>query len=224
MALFVVTLTAGCGSLLFTNSEDDAPPPAPDASSDGPRAGDAPNEEIPLDASSDGAAADAPKDATTDEAGPRRIAFVTSGRFAIDGIAGDALDKPCKSAAQTAGLGGTFASFLSTGNGAARNRVVGGGPWYTTKGDLVASQWADLVNGGTLAHAIDVDEGGNTLPANELAWTGSNFVGQVSMTCSDWMNVGQSADVGDVHATSSQWIQFTTALCSSQHHVYCFEQ
>ncbi len=94
-----------------------------------------------------------------------KIVFITSTIFAdgnLGGIVG--ADAECQALADAASLSGTFLAWLSDslGNSPATdpNFVKSEVPYLRVDGIMVASSWADLVDGSLLA-PIEVDEQGN---------------------------------------------------------------
>jgi hypothetical protein len=94
----------------------------------------------------------------------------------------------------------------------------------------VAAGW-DALTSGTLTHAIDVFETGQTVPAGRIVevWTGTSSAGNASgMDCANWTNgtaTGGNGGVGLTTHSDRGWTQAYTQLCSrGDLHLYCFEQ
>jgi hypothetical protein len=115
-------------------------------------------------------------------------------------------DAHCQKLADAVGAAGkTWRAYLSTGSVNARDRI-GSGPWYNAKGELIASNVAELhsdankVNKQTaLTEGGAVINGRGDTPNMHDILTGSNADGTVAagMTCGDWTsNGGGSAFVG----------------------------
>ena len=188
----VLLLLAACGSAV-TPPDDDVvglpdrvdPPNPVDASPE------------PDGAPKDAGITDAPTDVLTDADGGGLHVFVTS--TTATGNLGGALgaNTTCKNLAVAAGLGGTWAAWLSdnpTGPNAI-DRVSSAGPWHLVgSGELVAQTKTDL-SSGTLKHAIDRDEKGVAVVSSRV-WTGTGTDGKYnSNDCDKWTtgNSGRTA-------------------------------
>lgn len=202
----------GCWSILDLVPADDPPAePAADAA--------------PPPAPVRDAAASRPVDA-----GPPHRVFVTSTVHPGSSLA-SAPDSACNAAAAAASLPGHFAAWLSFTGRAAKDRLVEYGPWLTTRGQLVASDKADLTK-GSVRSPITYDEHGQPFPegrSRDLAWTGTDPSGSVAgSACDDWTGGDGSLNgtVGNVTQAGASWTAdpTVTANCLSNFHVYCFEQ
>ena len=92
-----------------------------------------------------------------------RTVFITSATYngALGGVIGG--DTRCQALADAAELSGTFLAWLSdstTSPAADPDFVKSAVPYVRVDGVMVASNWADLVDGSLLA-LIEVDEQGN---------------------------------------------------------------
>ncbi|HUJ58578.1 MAG TPA: hypothetical protein VLX92_08800 [Kofleriaceae bacterium] len=150
-------------------------------------------------------------------------------------------DQLCNSAAETAGLGGTWKAWLSDSTSNAIDRLADVGPWYLVdEATEVFAGKAALVESPLVA--IDHDEYGHAIaqsnPFNvEGAWTGTLQDGTAGASdpsigqgadCADWKTAfGETAMFGNVLDTST-WTNVGAgqlALCDEeQEHLYCFEQ
>lgn len=115
-------------------------------------------------------------------------------------------DAHCQKLATAVGAGGkTWRAYLSSSSANARDRI-GSGPWHNAKGELIASDVAELHSDANkiskqtgLTEAGAVVNGRGDTPNMHDILTGSNADGTVAtdMTCGDWTNNGAgSAFVG----------------------------
>jgi hypothetical protein len=239
----------GGGALAFGDGGDPR-----DASDDGPVADDAIS---PGDGSmGDGPALDA--DAGSDGDGsdgqtlpPYRRVFITSQTHKANfgGLA--AGDNICGGAASAAGLGGTWAAWLSIAATSASSRLEHASvPYQLLDGTIVAADWTELTS-GSLRHPIDHDENDNVVsptpppymtPYTGTAWTGTNddgtSAGTAAYTCDDWtysISMGSNLYGGlaginpygeDGGATGKSWTSGPDYNCSDAYasSLYCIEQ
>jgi hypothetical protein len=163
--------------------------------------------------------------------------FVTSTGYPGDlGAAGgrvgyglDGADKLCQSAADAAGLGGSFKAWVSSSSGNAIDRITSDGPWYLVDGTTkVFNNKANLAT--TPAAPINMDENGQT-PVAASVWTGTVAGGRSTGTydgdCKGW-NWSQNYDVkgivGSSDTTGTSWTSSAvTSFCTNQYRLYCFE-
>jgi hypothetical protein len=121
----------------------------------------------------------------------------------LSGLAG--ADAHCQSLASGVGATGTWAAYLSAEGTNAKDRI-GAGPWQNIKGDVVATDVANLhsdANNLTKATALTeaslvVNGRGDTPNIHDIL-TGSNADGTLAagQTCGDWTLNGEgSAMVG----------------------------
>ena len=158
--------------------------------------------------------------------------FVTSDTWSGDhgGVAG--ADQHCQDAADAAGLGGVWVAWLSSTSRSARDQV-GPGPYVLLDGTVIATDLADLTDGG-IAHAIDLDETGTL--RSTWVYTGSTDDGtrgtntSTNGLCTDWTrgcgvcygnhfygNAGRSDQSND------DWTDRGWLFCSTSAALYCFE-
>ena len=137
------------------------------------------------------------------------IAENRTGTGNLGGIAG--ADQICQNAAQASGglnFNHTWHAYLSQEQrGAAprldaRNRI-GSGPWYNAKGQLIASNVADLHGDqqrdrNNIQRATALDARGNEIPGNQHdILTGSDSLGRaftdgIDHTCNNWTSDGMT--------------------------------
>jgi len=186
---------------------------------------------------------------TTTSQSPRKV-FVSSasttgsmsnfitipGCTGLAGIA--AADCVCRLLAGNAGLANrdNFIAWLSDTTNSARCRMMGsggtsctgsasGGPWYNTKGDLVAMDFGSLTSGILSSPILHTESGGTpTFPAQIL--TGTDTSGQTTTgNCANWSTAsgGGTEHYGNSTVTSAFWTQGTIGTGCTNGHVYCFE-
>lgn len=180
-----------------------------------------------------------PSDDTPPEPPPGKTVFVTSTTQDGDlgGFAG--ANATCQARAVAAGLAGNFEAWLSGrpdgfGGQNARDFLThSAGPYRLVDGTKVADDWADLID-GSLDHAIDMDEHGNTVGGN--AWTNTETDGRAHdhrRDCGPGSDLGavwgsssrfESGRYGTVGATDSRWTMETNTACDRSFRLYCFEQ
>ncbi len=172
-----------------------------------------------------------------------RVVFATSQTF--NGNLGNfsGADAKCQTAAQNAGLSGTFKAWIGgrmddTGNGGGTQNVSermahSTAPYKLTTGTQVANDWNDLTD-GSLDHGIDRDENGN--PVSGSVWTNTKTNGKAfdhrrdcgpgSSQADVWRSADQfeSGHFGNVGDTGSTWTSNTNTACTNSFHLYCFEQ
>lgn len=155
----------------------------------------------------------------------------------------DGADARCQSLAQAANLGGAWKAWLGAGNtGPANdpswNRVAPAG-FARLDGVLVATGWADLVDGALLA-PINVTELGSGGPS--IVWTAAgddglpavcapSMTGTNNCDCDAWTMPLDSisfssynAEVGSSAAMDASWTSASSQGCSNMAALYCFEQ
>ena len=145
----------------------------------------------------------------------------------------------CQARASAAGLSGTYKAWLSGrpdgfgGQNAKDFLSHASGPYRLVDGTQVADDWADLTD-GSLDHAIDKDEHGNTVAGN--VWTNTETDGRAHdhrRDCGPGSALGdvwgsdsqfESGRYGTVGATDSRWTMETNTACNLEFRLYCFEQ
>jgi hypothetical protein len=137
------------------------------------------------------------------------IAQNPTGTGNLGGIAG--ADQICQNAAQASGglnFNHTWHAYLSQEQRGATPRLnardrIGTGPWYNAKGQLIASNVADLHGDqqrdrNNIQRATALDARGNEIPANEHdILTGSDSLGRsftdgIDHTCNNWTSDGMT--------------------------------
>ncbi|HYX20905.1 MAG TPA: hypothetical protein VFA98_08685 [Thermoanaerobaculia bacterium] len=191
-------------------------------------------------AASDGDAGESKDVGPEAEAGPafKRV-FISSTKTQSNfgGLAaGDAI---CQTAANGAGLGGTWKAWLSTTTTSAASRLTHANvPYQLVDGTQVASSWNALVSGAPLKNAINLDEHGNYVTFNDgselgYTWTGTATDGSTSTeTCLDWTFSDNNCSaihfgtVGTDGYVDSRWTaRGAPACCTVQvFALFCFEQ
>jgi len=172
------------------------------------------------------------------EATERKV-FVTSEKYTggeIDGIAG-AFSK-CQTLADDAGLSGTFFPWLSSSTyWPAKDFDKSGGPFFNTKGGIVANDWQDLITAGgsgcgsgCFLNREIIDE--NRVGTRDEVWTGTDVNGMPAMPdgysfCNDWTsnNRTSSAIIGKGDRSGQTWTDYGFGeRCDTRLRIYCFEQ
>jgi hypothetical protein len=167
-----------------------------------------------------------PSDAGVDASPSRVFVLSRTVRGDLNGV-GEA-DQLCTASARDADLDGEWVAWLSSGARTARDRVTSPGPFVLVDGTRVSATKAQLT-GGTLEHAIDLDERRKPVSNDTTVWTGTRADGTSSgfgETCMDWNpstpSIAQGR-TGSVRATDGGWTQGALAQCSNLARVYCFE-
>jgi hypothetical protein len=170
-------------------------------------------------------------------AGGARV-FVTSALQTNGGNLGGVTgaDQTCKSAATTAGLGGTWNAWLTDSSTIAYNRIYKAtGAYYLVDGaTIVAPNYNSLIS-GNLAHAIDVSEKGAVIADGQTeVWTGTDLSGLPSIGfCTvggkDWSSQAASnmgtPMVGHLDQSNSTWTDAYYQTCDRTNvRLYCFER
>lgn len=170
-----------------------------------------------------------------------KTVFITSQTFtgALGGLHG--ADAICQSAAETAGLSGTYKAWLSTSTEDVFARFTHPEtPYVLVDGTKVADGFGELVNGGP-QHAISLDEYGNPAPSttacSQLAppsatvWTSTlpdGHIHQETQTCDNFTAAFGPASLGCASPTYlDAWSVCCSAgvnLCAQKAALYCFEQ
>ena len=160
-------------------------------------------------------------DTTSGKCSAANVMFVTSTGFTsgnFGGLAG--ADAQCQTAAQGAGLSGTFIAYLSTSTAAAPSRVQNARGWVRPDGLPVADTPQQLA-AGNLLYPVLLDEHGQRVASNlnEFAMTGTKFDGTINAgeTCVDWTS-GSNNDTGaggDPLAGYSGWQAEPSLSCGS---------
>ncbi len=161
-----------------------------------------------------------------------KLVFATSDTYsgALGGLA--SADKKCNLLANAAGLAnaGAFLAWLSDGaDGPAARMSKSSGRYLLLDGTLIATNWTDLTD-GHLAAPIDRDEHGAPIdPANTLAWTGVNALGEPTdptKLCAQWTDGTKSyvGRFGSLAATNFTWTSAGDWSCANTARLICVEQ
>lgn len=190
----------------------------------------------PVDGRRDGAAADAP--ARDGGASANMSFFVTStGSGAMGGNLGGlaGADTKCSQLAAAVGVTGkTWAAYLSTTQGPTHARMrIGAGPWFNSRGLMLAADLATLhpvidpaVNrdgyiAAKPADALFLTETGARVPSNQHdILTGSDGQGMLSAakTCQDWTSSAATGDGNEAvvgHSDTPGAAQFSASWNSA---------
>lgn len=159
---------------------------------------------------------------------PPKQVFVSSETYDgnLGGLPG--ADAKCQTLATAAGLTGTFKAWLSTGTTTATSRLThSDGPYALVDNTKIANNWSDLTD-GSLLHAIDQDENGDTSTAIAI-WTGTTPTGDKSTpNCLGWTFNTDSSKSGRTGtlAADQTWTDnnATEKKCNSLQNLYCIEQ
>lgn len=151
--------------------------------------------------------------------------FVTNAQYDgnLGGLAG--ADQKCSTAAQAAGLGGTWKAWLSDANTNAIDRITANGPWYLRDNDSrVFNNKANLMTNPLTP--IRRDENDGTVNGFNT-WTGTRVGGTRSTHCASWSSsaAAEFGQAGSTLSNTNSWTEESAAIrCSEQHHLYCLEQ
>lgn len=157
-----------------------------------------------------------------------KTVFVSSATY--DGNLGglDGADAKCQALADAASLSGTYKAWLSDSTGSPSTRFARSTtPYVRTDGATVAYGWADLTD-GTLFNAIVYDELKQGY-GNLFVWTDTLRNGTITSpeTCSDWTSgaPGSASWAGFANpAYPERWTDWLHNSCTTQGHLYCFQQ
>ncbi len=193
---------------------------------------------------------DAPSDAGGPgcHAGGSRCAFITSVQYGanLGGLTG--ADAKCQARANAANLTGTYKAWLSDSTGSPSTRFTqGASGWTLVNGAVIASTYADLID-GTVATALAITELGTRAPAATvcassapdggtylppIAWSNtaaSGAIANVANSCSNWTGVlDGGASWGIADRVDNGWSNgcttgSATGCTSYVASLYCFEQ
>ena len=165
-----------------------------------------------------------------------KLVFVTRQIFTanLGGVAG--ADAKCQTAAEDAGISGTFKAWIADGTSSPSTTFTRcQSPYELVDETLVADNWEDLTD-GTIKHPINKDEYGTELTlAPTSVWTNTVAAGTparttLDTTCRAWGALDppyatDHADTGSYGASTAAWTHTGGWLyCSIHLHLYCFEQ
>ncbi len=171
-------------------------------------------------------------------------AFVSKG--AVAGSAGlGAADLLCQGEAASAGYANAsnFYAYLGTAANDALCHVLGGSgrvtdncglatlptaTWRRADNYPIASAAALFGAGALLASPISMSAD-QSESLDQRPWTGTSSTGVVATSttdgnCGDWSLSSGTAEVGTPRCTTGSWQLFSSADCSSEAPVYCFER
>ncbi len=156
-----------------------------------------------------------------------RLVFVTSAVYDGDDLGSvAAAHAECGARAAAAGLVGTYRAWLAdTATPAGAGFSAASVPYVLLDGTTIADDFADLTD-GTLAHAIDVDEGGAAVGTASV-WTGALASGAPAASqCLDWTSQasGESGHTGSTGEGGPGWTDGAALACDETARLYCFEQ
>lgn len=159
----------------------------------------------------------------------------------LGGIAG--ADDICNGLAISAGLpGGPYKAWLATDivneDDPAHRFFRAPGAYILTNGNIVANDYFDLTDGGypALRKPIDIDENGDSVPANAPVWTNVNAGGVANSSgfapadhCDGWLSeVDTTGQIGNSSTflhdgwTGSEGTAWGD--CAVDYRLYCFGQ
>jgi hypothetical protein len=144
----------------------------------------------------------------------------------LGGFAG--ADAKCQTLATGASLGGTWKAWISDTGSSPSTRFARATVGYRLlDGSLVAANWTALTS-GTLAHAIDLDEGGKPFSIPSEVWTATTTTGTLDldgcMSFTSNLATVTTTIEGLCNATDSTWTNKYLQFCDRNAHLYCFEQ
>lgn len=175
----------------------------------------------------------------TTTSGSSKKVFITSQKYNgnLGGLSGG--DAKCQSLATAAGLSGTWKAWLSSGGTSPSTSFTQSSSNYTLiDGTVIASNWADLID-GILTNPINKDEYGNIPPAANSSqsscndgiksmvwtWTMTNGTPQPGSNCSGWTTASGGGDgAGSSTASGTSWTYYCASQCTDELRLYCFEQ
>ena len=162
-----------------------------------------------------------------------KTVFVTEDFFFGDlgGVTG--ADAKCQTAANNGGLNGTYKAWISVETSSpATSFTQSTVPYVTTRGDQVASNWQDLID-GTLTNPINGDEYGSAVPGADV-WTntkadGTIYSSALTDSCQNFtLSAGYpyTAKVGLASEVDSSWTEsgFSFECLFGMMRLYCFQQ
>ncbi len=156
-----------------------------------------------------------------------KTAFVSSQISSgnLGGISG--ADATCTSLASSAGLSGSYLSWLADGTTSPALRFAQASvPYVLVDGTVIADDWSDLTD-GSLDAAISLTELSQTVSSS--VWSNVQFNGTSAgfgLECGGWASSssGLITFTGASSATSSAWTNGGLDFCSGSNRIYCFEQ
>ena len=176
----------------------------------------------------DGGVDDFPEPDAPPQPGEKRV-FVTYGTYsgaltsyvdATDGLA--AGDLICNLRAKAAGIGGTWAAWLSGPSKDAIERVTSQGPWKRLDGKVAFTNRAQLY--GEPLVPLEVDERGQRIAdGSARVWTGTRAGGlKHAETCGGWTSSTSTGRYG-LRGTDFSWTDSWWSYCNDELRLVCFE-
>ena len=180
----------------------------------------------------------------TPTANQSKKVFVTENTFTGNLGGPTGADAICSGAAAEAGLSGNFKAWISgriqSGQDAAGRFSHSNLPYTLVNGTTVAGNWTALTS-GTLDHAINVTELGNTVDEGTRVWTNTRIDGfawdilrdcalgggPTTWTCDPTTECPfESGKYGIASATDGSWTgqESSNTACSNAYRLYCFQQ
>jgi hypothetical protein len=159
---------------------------------------------------------------------PVKRVFVTSLMMLPNFGSASEANQICQDLATNESLPGTWRAWISDGSTSpAQTFPRDVGPYMLLDETIVANDWTDLTD-GSIAHAIDLDEGGNFVDLRET-WTGTTSAGDPSGDdCNGWKKQTanpQRATQGVSTMTNDAWTSAYVQYCDRANvSLYCFEQ
>lgn len=170
--------------------------------------------------------------ATTSESdtspAPARRVFVSSAVFPANFGSVAAADAKCQSAAESAGLSGTFLAWISAPmNGASDRMAHAEVPYVRIDGLQLAANWTDLTD-GDLGASIEIDEWGNMQSNGDCGnvWTGTLRDGTPDdeNACTGWTMQQGYVMLGRTDVSSYTWSEGCIQDCTKERRLFCLEQ
>ena len=176
-----------------------------------------------------------------DAGSPVKRVFVTSQSWNGNLGGFNGADAKCQTAANNAGLGGTWKAWLSDSTTNAKDRISDG--FYVRARDkrvwnncwcgrVIASNKAQLTDGGIDVSISNTEYG--AVPGYYPVFTATNAQGNsAGSACSSWTSNIGCVSPGRNDVTNEEWTMWaasgccspgTGCRCSESKHLYCFEQ
>jgi hypothetical protein len=170
---------------------------------------------------------------------PKRV-FVTNSIFSgaqIGGLAG--ADAKCQGAAIAGGLTGMYKAWLSDATGSPSTRFTQSTtPYIRTDGVVVASSYADLIDGSLNAPISRTETGALGLSEgvcdSSTAWVFTNTTPEgklldAGLSCAEWTSDLGGSAWGKLSDAQTTWTSSCTGgapvnFCGKRTPLYCFEQ
>lgn len=169
-------------------------------------------------------------------------AFITSSAYNgnLGGLTG--ADAKCQTAADTAGIGGTWKAWISDSGTSASSRLRhGAAPYKMLNGSTLATNWSTLAD-SSMTIAFNITEYGTAVTGQPYGWTNTRGDGSIArastaVTCNNWTSSTGSGAYGFTGSLDETWTAFmnynrftgwtpSTSPCniSGGYHLYCIEQ